>query len=184
MSVLRFVVHGLATASVLTVGGCSDPATPAPQGAFNVTFGNAIGTGVTCPAMQPAQLQVGAVGGAQYASVIDGEDGVTVTCTVSKSGAGFRASGSIVKGTSRFSLAPVTVGEGNSNQGRVSVAGANTAGKPYGPTAETLCDFQMIKGAEGFIWLAFECPHVISGSSDNEQCSLYNGYLVFENCES
>jgi hypothetical protein len=134
--------------------------------------------------MQPAQLQVGAVGSAQYASVIDGEDGVTVSCTVSKSGAGFRASGSIVKGTSRLSLAPVTVGEGNSNQGRVAVAGANTAGKSYGPTTETLCNFQLIEGAEGFIWLAFDCPHVVSGSSDNEQCSLYNGYLVFENCET
>ena len=184
MSVMRFVGNGLAIASVLTVWGCSDPASPTPQGAFNVTFGNAIGAGVTCPAMQPAQLQVGAVGSAQHASVIDGEDGVAVTCTVAKSGAGFRASGSIVKGTSRLSLAPVTVGEGNSNQGRVAVAGANTAGKSYGPAAETVCNFQLIDGAEGFIWLAFECPHVTSGSSDNEQCSLYNGYIVLENCDS
>ena len=187
MSVLRFVRHGSAIGiGVIVAGlGCSDPTSAAPQGAFNVTFGNANGTGVTCPATNPsAQLMVGTVGSAQHASVIDGEDGATVSCAVRKSGTGFLVSGSIQKGTATFYLGAVNVGEGMSNEGTVSVSGANTGGKSYGPEDGTACSFHVIDAAEGRAWLSFECPHVVTGSSDAEQCSLYNGYLIFENCET
>lgn len=187
MSVLRFVGHGSAIGLGLffAAWGCSDPVSPAPQGAFNVTFGNADGTGVTCPAMQPtAQLQVGAVGAAQRSAVVDGEDGATVSCKISKSGTGFVARGTILKGTASFYLAAVEIGEGKNNKGTVSVSGANTAGKSYGPEDGTACTFHVISAEEGRAWLSFECPHVVTGGSDAEQCSLNNGYLVFENCES
>jgi len=186
MSVLRFVRHGSAIGLGLFFAalGCSDPVAPSAQGAFNVTFGNAVGTGITCPAIQPsAQLQVGSVGSAQRSAVIDGEDGASVSCRVRKSGTGFIAQGTILKGTASFYLAPVEVGEGMSNQGNVSVSGANTAGKSYGPEGDTTCEFFVISAEEGRVWLSFKCPHVGTGDAA-EQCSLNNSYVVFENCES
>jgi len=184
MSVSRCVGSGFALISVLGLGGCSDPSSPVPQGAFTVTFGNPVGSSVTCPATQPSLLQVGAVGPAQHATISDGDDDATIECSVVKKGQGFVASGSISKGLTRFRLVPTAVGEGNSNQGRIFVAGANTAGKSYGASAESPCNFQLIEGEEGKIWLSFECPLIETGSSENEKCSLVNGYLFFENCES
>ena len=164
--------------------GPADSGLPKPQGAFNVTFGNAIGTGVTCPAMQPsAQLQVGLVGAAEYSDpAVDGQDGASVSCMVAPQGSGFVASGAIVAKTAQFYLAPTEVGDGMSNQGTVSVAGPNTAGKTYGPEDGTTCDFHVLSAEAGRAWLSFECPHVITGEAAAEQCSLNSGYLVFENC--
>lgn len=187
MSVLRFVGHGSAIGlGLLAFGwGCSDPTAPVPQGAFNVTFGDAVGVGVTCPAKQPtAQVQVGAVGSAQFAVEVSGENNTSISCKVSKISGGYRVTGSIVKGTAGFYLNSVDVGENLQNEGYVSVSGANTGGKSYGPTNESTCTFNTIEVAEGRAWLSFECPHVETGSSENEQCSLYNGFVVFENCDT
>lgn len=186
MSVSRFVGHGSITLLILVVSGlgCSDPVSPTPQGAFNVTFGDAVGTGIACPAKNPAQLQVGAVGSAQSAPINDGDDGATIVCRVAKVGEGFRVSGSILKGTAQFYLAPVDVTQGLKSSGRVSVSGANTAGKSYGPATGTACEFEVIEVKESKAWLSFSCPHVVSGSSESEQCSLYNGFLLLDNCES
>lgn len=186
MSVSRFMGHGSITLLILVTSGlgCSDPVSPTPQGAFNVTFGDAIGTGIACPAKNPAQLQVGSVGSAQSAPVSDGEDGATVTCSVTKTSAGFRVSGSIVKGTAQLYLAPVDVAQGSTSNGRVAVSGANTAGKSYGPATGTSCEFGVIEVTESRAWLSFDCPHVVSGSSESEQCSIYNGFLLLDNCES
>lgn len=188
MSVLRFAGHSLAMGlGLLTASlGCSDPVSPTPQGAFNVTFGNVSGSGITCPATQPtAQLIVGTVGPGQFATEIDGENGATITCRVAKSNAGFIVSGKVLKGTQQFYLASVGVGEGMDNAGpAVSVAGPNTGGKFYSPEGDATCTFTVIEAAEGRAWLAFECPDMSTGSAVNERCSLYQGYVVFENCES
>lgn len=184
MSGLRF----LGPASTILVAfitpglACSDPVAPVPQGAFNVSFGNAVGTGVTCPVS--GQLQVGAVGPVQHAAVVDGESGATVTCRVAKLGAGYRASGKITLGSSQFYLTGADVGDGNPNTGSLSVAGAITAGGAYGPPVDQPCEFTVIEATEGKIWMEFECPLVRTGSSQSEQCSLYSGYLIFENCEA
>ena len=186
MSFLRFVGHGSAVGLVLLAfGGCSDPTAPVPQGAFNVTFGDASGVGVTCPAKQPtAQAKVGAVGSAQFAVEVSGENGTTISCKVSKISGGYRVAGSISQGSSSLYLTGVDLGDGLDNEGSVSVSGTNTASKSYRPAEGTTCTFHTLQIEEGRAWLSFECPHVKTGSSDSEQCSLSNGYVVFENCDS
>jgi len=101
---------------------------------------------------------------------------------VRKSGTGYRVDGEILKGTAQLYLA-VDVGEGTNNEGTVSVSGANTGGKFYGPSSETPpCTFELIEAEEGRAWLSFACDEVRSGNSESEVCSLNNGYVVLENC--
>lgn len=188
MTSLRFVGRAVAlsfvSVGVLALFGCSDPSPPDVQGAFTVTFGNAVGTGVTCPATSPsAELRVGSVTDSQKATVKDGENGAIVKCRVVPRGKGYLTEGSIQKGTTTLVMSGVLVGSDQSNTGIVSISGSNTGGA-YRPVSGTTCTWELLQGAEGRIWMKFECPHVSRPSAPNSDCSLSNGIVVFENCDT
>ena len=88
-------------------GGASGTGGVLPEGAFTVTFGDVVASGITCPVTQPStELKVGTVSSYEHTSVVDGEDGAIVSCKVAKTDAGFEVSGMITKGTTQFYITP------------------------------------------------------------------------------
>ena len=171
----------LAVATLASSMGCSDPAQPTPQAAFSAAFGNY--GAVACPAKTPtAEISVGAVSAGEKSSVADGEDGAYISCKVTKSGDKLEASGQIRQGSTSLTLFPLTIAPKQTAKGSLQVSSATTLGQ-YAPPDGESCDFQLIDGDPGRIWLSFSCKHVTVAGSLQSDCSLYNGYIVFENCD-
>jgi hypothetical protein len=182
MSFVRFpvprVAFGFAAWCAIASAACSDPVPPAARGAFTALFGNAPGN--SCPATTPSpKLSVGVVTEYDKATVADG-DGATVSCKVAPISGGLAAEGSIVSGTTSFSMSNVTI-LGDTGTGNVRLRGANTTGT-YAPSTNTSCSFKLLQGDSGRIWTKFECPTMEIPGQPNSLCAVYGGIAVFENC--
>lgn len=170
----------LSATTLTSVPSCSDPTPPTPRGAVYGVFNN--GSGGLCPATSPtATIQVGTVTESQKNPVFDGE-GAMVSCNVNPSGTGFSFAGSLRQNTTTVTFENVLVGSGQPNTGTVFVSTASTAGT-YRPATGATCDFQLIGVDQGRIWSKFECANMILPGTTSAKCAIYNGVVVFENCE-
>lgn len=185
MSLLSFLMHratlGITACSAFALASCSDPVPPAAQGAFTAEFGNAPGN--TCPATTPSSvLKVGDVTRTGKATVADGENGASVTCTVVPSPGGLSANGSISLGSATLTMSGVSF-VGTTGTGKVLLRGSNTAGT-YSPVKDSTCTFELLQGDAGRIWATFECPTMETSNGAVSRCAVSDGLVVFENCNT
>ena len=187
---------------VLAAFGCSDPVPLPAQGAATLGLYDAQdASSGSCPIIGGKSYQVGAkkkVGTVTMVqapntltpglSVIDGESGTSVSCSVKKTSAGTYAfSGSLHASTGENDPITVTIVNGTiaadqvMGSGEVSIFTPQLAGtfdSGATPCAFTVINKQ-VKG--GSIWASFSCPSIAQPPS--HACSVVNSsVIVFENC--
>ncbi len=136
-----------------------------------------------CPFPQQT-LRIGVVDAVARTSIADGEDGVSVGCTVRASGAGFTIAGNIAQGTGAFGVTGY-VETGKETEGEASLTlDPNLLG---GNTKCTLSMQPTIEGSQlavapGRIWARFTCRRLeVIGVAPTRVCKA-EGFVVFENC--
>ncbi|AUX45991.1 hypothetical protein SOCE26_074940 [Sorangium cellulosum] len=172
--------------SLLSVG-CGDDPPPPPRGAFRMNFADPGGDCSTAGHL----AELGSVTGTHKDQVLaDGEEDVTVSCTVSGSGS-FSVS---ARATNAKTAASITVSIGSiapdatqdaPATGSVNFSSVQTAGDTFVASPEP-CNFWFIpesgQGVDaGKIWVAFECPAV---RNEGQVCQIRNGFLAFDNCDT
>jgi hypothetical protein len=198
------------------VTACSDPVSPAAQGAASLYLTTVTGTMVTmCPAgahwvnvpfnsTRAQQTSARAKG----AVAIDGQDQMSVECTVKDTGGGvFAVSASLSSPAFDSSNPPnpvapthitlsTTIGTDATATGAVSITDEKTltayqSADDNGRAAET-CQFSVHPGtandqlgiAAGRMWASVSCPKFRDPQfTDLSQvCAISPGYVVLENC--
>jgi hypothetical protein len=122
-------------------------------------------------------------------SVIDGDKGAKVSCSVRSSGAGFVFTGSLTGTTLDGDRVPVTVTFDNGVIGDDKVHGSasitvletHLGSTPF--SSDAPCPITVLGGAikPGSMWAKFSCPSVsleLSGV-----CTIGDSAIVFENCD-
>ena len=181
---MRFARLAVLSALLLAGPGCSDDVPPTPKGAFSVSFQD---TGTEC-AVKSHNMTVGSVTDTSKQTLLsDGQENAEVKCKVTGSGP-FAVSGSILQ-AGKFldvtvgSLASGTKLEGPAT-GSVGYAGGVETSNTYSSKADTPCNFYFTTGQQGVaagrVWMAFDCPKIVSGQST---CELVTSYVIFENCD-
>ena len=169
--------------------GCDDPVAPIGQGAVQLFVGPVpiaeLKEGeLPCPFPQQT-FKIGTVDAINRASIGDGNDGVTVSCTVRASGSGFDISGSIAKGNNAFGVSGrVETGLQTEGESTLNID-PNLLG---GNTKCTLAVDRTIEGSQlavgpGRVWARISCTRLEAiGITPTRICKA-EGYLVFENCQ-
>jgi len=179
---------------VLAALGCSDPVPLPAQGAISLSVQKPITSvnGSTCPESghvydvsdgnrPPSESTPGE-------SVIDGEGGAKVSCSVRKSGTSYVFSGSFSGTTSSAPIYPITVSfrDGVINADKVTGTANVSVYTPvlaasFGSTAP--CTFHVIGGnvKGGSIWASFTCGSLANPPA--QVCSVGSSVIVFENCD-
>ena len=117
-------------------------------------------------------------------SITDGNDGVSVSCTVRAQGAGFNISGSISKGNNAFGVSGY-VETGKSTEGESTLnIDPNLLG---GNTKCTLAVDRTIEGSQlaigpGRVWARLSCTRLEAIGVTPPRVCKAEGYIVFENC--
>jgi hypothetical protein len=176
--------------------GCSDPVPPPAQGAVTLYVGQPVVhvDQMTCPVTQT--YQVGGVDSKTKAtmaptatnpgqSVISGEQGSTISCSVKGGGGNFSFSGTLHASTPQGDLISVSfangvVGPDFTGTADVTVYTPQLSGtfQSTMPCAITVKN-QQVKG--GSIWATFSCPQIQSPPSG--LCGIEgSSAIVFENC--
>ena len=185
---------------VLAAFGCSDPVPLPAQGA--VTLGlqtPQAATQTLCPVggksyQVGAKKKVGTVITVQApnqitpgVSVIDGDSGTSVNCSVRKQADGsFKFSGSLSASTSENDPINVTISNGVINADKVNGTGEVSVFTPQLSgtldSGATPCTFTVINSQVkgGSIWTNFECPSITAAPA--RECSVVASTIVFENC--
>lgn len=187
--------------SLLAAFGCSDPVPPPAQGA--VTFAvHPPSPGVnqtTCP-VPGMTYQVGTPDlkncpnnptGAPTqecpgGSVISGEKGSKISCSVKSAGGSFNFSGSLAAISAAGQAIDIEFNSGvvasDGTPGTVGVSILTPGLQGTGGLSSTNCSVQVINGQVkgGSIWASFECPQV-SATEKQYLCGT-SGWIVFENC--
>lgn len=168
--------------------GCSDPVPPTPRGAWSVSF---ISPNANCP-VSGHNAKVGDVTDhTKERVIVDGEDNVSVDCTVSGSGS-FNVSANAIDNANGLAFTMAVEGISPSATldkpatGGVSFSSPTTGGEPAQSNSMDPCIFYFIPDSgegidAGKIWVAFQCP---SMQLDMGTCAIQQGYAIFENCET
>lgn len=187
---------------LLAALGCSDPVPLPAQAALTLSIQKATINegGVTCPdpgttyrfgALKNGEIQNPSnVNHGQ--SVINGDQGSSIGCSVKSSNGGFAFSASI-RGTAN-SNEPVTVSinggviTGETGTASVTVSTRKLSTTFSNPSAQP-CTFTVIRGAgdlpqvkNGALWATFQCPSIVAPPSG--QCVVgTTSTVVLENCD-
>jgi hypothetical protein len=182
---------------LLVALGCSDPVPPPAQGAVTLYLGQPVVhvDQMTCPVSGQA-YQIGATDSKTKAilaptasdpgqSVISGESGSTISCSVRGGGGNFTFSGSLHAVTPQGDLVSVsfsngTVGPDFTGTADVSVYTPQLSGT-FSSTSSCAITVknQQVKG--GSIWATFSCGQIASPPSG--LCGIdASSAIVFENC--
>jgi hypothetical protein len=183
---------------LLAALGCSDPVPPPAQGAVTFTVGppTMAVSAMSCPegghtyqvgAVDPkTMLDLAPTQNDPGQSVISGESGSSITCSVTGGKGNFNFSGSLHAATPHDGLITITF------NGAINMM--DTDGNPTGtasvsvftPTSGSLsgnapCTVTVLQGQikGGSMWASFTCDQVSSPPSS--LCGVA-GYIVFENC--
>jgi hypothetical protein len=187
-------------APLLAALGCSDPVPPPAQGAVTLYLGHTVDavTAMSCP-VTAQTYQIGATDSKTKSvlaptasthgqSVISGEGGSSISCSVAAGGGGYRFSGTLSAVTAQgdkisVQFANGTVGSDFTGTADVSVytpqllAGFTSVGTMTS-CAITVQNQQVKKGS---IWATFTCPKIASPPSG--LCGISGASaIVFENC--
>ena len=176
---------------VLAVLSCSDPVPLPAQGAISVSVQKPSG-GANCPETG-FTYNVGAPNPPSISdpgnSVIDGESGAQISCSVHKTSAGYTFSGSMHGTTNKDPRFPVTVtfngglvsADQTSGTATVTVFTPNLAGtftSASGGCALKIVNKQIKNGS---IWATFSCN---VSAPPMQACALgSDSTIVFENCD-
>ncbi|WP_437275879.1 hypothetical protein WME90_32140 [Sorangium sp. So ce375] len=164
--------------------GCSGSEPPTPRGGYTMNFAD---PGIDCAA--PGHLAVlGEVSAGQKVRLVtDGEDDVTVDCSVSGSGT-FSVS-AMAKNPAEASdirvkidsIAPAATKDAPAT-GDIAFSSAKTGGQTFYSDPAAPCKF-WFEGKQGVdagkIWVGFECPAMLN---EGETCQLRLGVLAFDGC--
>ncbi len=192
------MMNARARCSVLAVPllaalGCSDPVPLPAQGAISLSVQKPSTSinGSNCPD-SGTTYQVGAPGVPTQQSfgdsLIDGDQGSHISCSVKGSGTTFAFSGSFQATTSVGDPLPITVtfSNGTITDGKgtaaVSVFTPKLAGT-FASAAGSDCTIQVIGGqiANGHVWATFSCAGITAPPSG--LCAVGTSVIVFENCD-
>jgi len=181
---------------VLAALGCSDPVPlPAEGGVSLVIEGTQDAAQGACPVNAGKGYKVGATkDGAVQApneitpgeSVIDGEGGSHVSCSVKKQSDGtFAFSGSLQASSSEHDPITVTITGGSigvDQKGTASVSVYTPQLAGTFASGATPCAFQVIRSQVkgGAIWATFSCPTV--AQPPGQTCKIDPSTIVFGNC--
>lgn len=179
---------------LLAALGCSDPVPPPAQGAVRLDLSQPTTTvsEMSCPITQ--LYQVGAKDPKTMAvlaptmqdpgeSVISGESGSTITCSVTGSGGNFNFSGSLHASTPQGDQILVAfqngVISGTTGTADVNVYTPQLSSNFSGTGCTITVQNNQVKG--GSIWATFSCPQISSPPSG--LCGISgDSTIVFENC--
>jgi hypothetical protein len=178
---------------LLAALGCSDPVPLPAQGAITLSVrlptssvnGTCPDSGTTYLVGAPVVPTTSTPGN----SLVDGDKGAHISCSVKGSGGGFAFSGSLAANTTQGTPYPITVTFSN---GVVDANGVGTANiGVYTPplsatyTSSAPCTVKVlgsplqVKG--GSIWASFSCPSITYPPSG--LCEVGSSVIVFENCD-
>jgi hypothetical protein len=183
---------------LLAALGCSDPVPPPAQGAMTLYIGSPVTPvdQMSCPVTQT--YQVGAVDSktkmvsaptstSTGESIISGESGATITCSVKGSNGTFAFSGSIHGITTQGSQVSLqfnggTIGPDMTGTANVVVYTPELSSNFSSPTG-TPCTVNILEGQikGGSMWATFSCPQIASPPSGLCGISAQSA-VVFENC--
>jgi len=167
----------IATAAI-AASGCSDPATPPPQGAFSATLG-----GVTCPvSANQRTIGVGKATGQSKETIPDGESNTSVSCRVSADGETLSVQATIQSGSSSIFVQGTTSRE-KGGTASISLTGPGLPSTLVLPSGQS-CTLTLVDGASGKIWAGFECAGLDVQGQFNSSCTVSEGWVVLENCDS
>lgn len=183
---LSSAVLGCSGDSVTTTGSGSStgegPSTTAPEGAVNVEIyatpeqkcpvGN-VHIDVGNSKVEPPKLEV------------DAYQGASIVCSVTATGSGFDASGTLKKGALALTFKDV-LSDGKSATGNIQFkdpAGAAT----YSSPAATPCIFQFTPGTAqaidaGKVFMSFDCSSLVNDADPTQSCSARYGYVLVDRC--
>lgn len=174
-------------AAVFSVSGiaCDDPVPPTPEGGFFVQFTD---TGIDCN-INNHQKELGTVGATGKPELVaDGANNAEISCTVEKSGGGFRVVADLSGSATTLQIDIDNLAESqnaadNAATGQVKYASSDTGGNPFSTPQGQECTFwvdteqgQYIEA--GGAWFSFNCATVINGQ---ESCGV-NGFVALKNC--
>lgn len=189
-------------AAPLLVGlGCSDPVPPPAQAAVSLQIGqpNVQVNGMTCPIVKT--YRVGAFDSKTMKvlaptstdpgqSLISGESGSTISCSVTGGGGNFRFSGSIHAATDEGDLISVSFANGvitGSSTGTADV-GVYTPQLSANFNSTMPCTFTIFPGKDGqqikggSMWASFACPSISAPPSGLCGVLQSQSVVVLENC--
>ncbi len=193
---LRTLMVGAAALTALSAASCSDAVAPPSQGGMYIEINAAPLTetpaGRKCTiAGHSAQIGNPPPNASSPGKrVIDGENGASVSCKVSKSGDVFKFQAKAThKKVSFFASGEVTPGgTGTARITEYDPPGTTGSGLTLGSPADTPCEVSVeapFEVAKGRIWGYFHCPAFVDISQPDAQlyCEAENGWMVFENCD-
>jgi hypothetical protein len=178
---------------LLAALGCSDPVPLPAQGAITLSVrlptssvnGTCPDSGTTYYVGAPAAPTTANPGN----SLVDGDKGAHIGCSVKGSGGGFAFSGSLAANTTQGDPYPVTVtfsngvvdasGNGTANIGVYTPKLSATYTSSAACTVKVLGSPLQVKG--GSIWASFSCPSITNPPSG--LCEVGSSVVVFENCD-
>ena len=159
------------------------PSTTAPEGAVNVEIYAT--PDQTCP-VGNVHIDLGNSKVEPPKVEVDAWQGASVTCSVSATGSGFAASGTLKKGALSLTFKDV-LSDGGSATGTISFkdpAGAAT----YTSEAKTPCIFQFAPGTAqgidtGKAFMQFDCASLVHDADPKLSCSARYGYVLVDRCD-
>jgi hypothetical protein len=178
---------------LLAALGCSDPVPPPAQGAVTLEIGQPTVpvNQMFCPVVKTYQVaatdsktkMLAAPSAADPGeSVISGESGSSISCSVTGGGSTFNFSGSFLGFTPQgdkvslsFSNGTVTNFVGTAD---ISVYTPDLSANFSGTGCNITVENKQVKG--GSIWAAFECDQISAPPSN--LCGINSSAFVFENC--
>jgi hypothetical protein len=186
--------------------GCSDPVPPPAQGAFIAEVRSGV-AGRQCPSGASITYDVPAIAATDPTPqcqqrpatsckldadtylhhVINGEDGVDVSCSV-KGKSTFTFEGQVRSGGQSIAISGGTLGADGKGTARITLAKSNTPGFSNAlSSAPGACTIQAMVGPDGKLqakggsmWASYTCPVVLH--EPGEGCAA-SGYFVLENCD-
>jgi hypothetical protein len=187
---MRFARLAPCSAVLLACFGCSDPVPPTPQAAFSVTFLDDGPEGSQGCAVTGHNTTLGDVTPTTKDKLLKNNvEGADVDCSVTGSGS-FNLDLSAFQGANGLILSVGGLksrGSGGPTReapapGTVTFHSATTV--DVYSSSGAACNFFFADEsnqdvAAGRVWLSFNCPLIVDGSS---QCELGDSYAIFENC--
>ena len=168
---------------LLAALGCSDPVPLPAQGAITLSIRKSTST---CPD-SGTTYQVGDPLKPDSGTLVDGDKGAKISCSVKGGGGSFAFSGSIAATTTSGEPLPITVTLG---EGTVDATGVGTANVGvYTPkfvetyTSNTACTVKVLNSQvkPGSIWATFACPSITY--PPDSSCEVGTSTIVLENCD-
>lgn len=173
-------------AALAVFSACSSPAEPPAKGglSLSITAFSPMPVGSACqvsgslnlpeaPLTPPSKTDIGD-------SLVDGDNGAEVTCTVKPDGDAFAVSGSVRLGSNAINTS-FTLDSTGAGTGAMTIVRAAYATQSNDSTAP--CNFTKIQAQSGAAWTSFSCPVIFDRASKQSTYCTVDGVLTFQNCK-